>query len=78
MNEIDDDGDDPIVAEVRRHRREHAAKFNYDIGAIFDDIEERERTSGRVYVRLNPDGTKTYVRYGKVIDPSELPKTDSK
>jgi len=61
--------EDPIVAEVRRYREEHSAKFNHDIQAILADLKERERTSGRTYVRLNPDGTRTYVRYGKVIDP---------
>lgn len=29
---------DPIVEQVRRVRREHAAKFNYDIKAICEDI----------------------------------------
>jgi hypothetical protein len=41
---------DPIVAEVRRIRDAHAAKFNYDPRAIFRDIKERERSSGRKYV----------------------------
>lgn len=42
--------DDPIVAEVRRVRDEHAAKFNYDLDAIYQDMKERERASGRKYV----------------------------
>ena len=41
---------DPIVDEVRRLRDAHAAKFNYDLKAIFRDIKEQERTSGRKYV----------------------------
>lgn len=40
----------PIVDEVRRIRDEHAAKFNYDLEAIFQDIKEQERKSGRTYV----------------------------
>jgi hypothetical protein len=41
---------DPIVAEVRRIRDAHAAKFNYDPDAIFRDIKEHEKRSGRNYV----------------------------
>ncbi len=59
--------EDHIVAEVRAIRDAHAAKFQYDLQAIYEDIKERERTSGRTYVRFNPDGTMTRTRYGKVI-----------
>ena len=41
---------DPIVDEVRRIRDAHAAKFNYDLKAIFRDIKEQEKVSGRKYV----------------------------
>jgi hypothetical protein len=41
---------DPIVDEVRRIRDTHAAKFNYDPDAIFRDIKEQEKRSGRKYV----------------------------
>jgi hypothetical protein len=41
---------DPIVDEVRRIRDAHAAKFNYDPDAIFLDIKEQEKRSGRKYV----------------------------
>ena len=46
--------DDPIVAEVRKAREEYAARFNYDLGAIYRDLKRRERGSGRTYVRLAP------------------------
>ena len=46
--------DDPIVAEVRKARDEHAAKFNYDLDAIYRDLKEKERMSGRKYVRYQP------------------------
>ena len=42
---------DPIVDEVRRVRDAHAARFNYDLDAIFQDIKERERDSGLVFVQ---------------------------
>jgi hypothetical protein len=41
---------DPIVDEVRRVRDAHAARFNYDLDAIFQDIKEREKESGLVFV----------------------------
>jgi len=41
---------DPIVDEVRRVRDAHAARFNYDLDAIFQDIKERERKSGLKFV----------------------------
>lgn len=51
MNETD-----PIVDEVRRIRDAHAAKFNYDPEAIFQDIKDLEKRSGRTYVSFADDG----------------------
>ena len=45
---------DPIVAEVRRIRQEHAARFGYDSDLIVADLKARERASGRSYIRLPP------------------------
>ena len=45
---------DPIVDEVRRVRDAHAAKFNYDLRAIFRDLKANEAASGREYVRYEP------------------------
>jgi hypothetical protein len=45
---------DPIVAEVREVRERHAAQFNYDLDAIYRDLKEREKTSGRSYVHYAP------------------------
>ena len=42
---------DPIIAEVRAVRDEFAARFNYDVGAIFRNIREMQEESGREYVR---------------------------
>lgn len=47
--------DDPIVAEVRRVRDEYAARFNYDIDAIYEDIKEQERLSGLTFVSFSRD-----------------------
>jgi hypothetical protein len=46
--------DDPIVAEIRRIREEHAKKFNFDVHAICEDLRRLERESGRVYVSRPP------------------------
>jgi hypothetical protein len=46
--------EDPIVAEIRKIRDEHAAKFNYDIAAICADIRRQEKESGRQYVTYPP------------------------
>ena len=45
---------DPIVAEVRKIRNRHAARFNYDLDAIYRDLKDREKTSGRTYVSYPP------------------------
>ena len=43
---------DPIVAEVRKHRDEHAKMFNYDLDAICADLMARQKLSGHRLVRL--------------------------
>ena len=42
---------DPIIAELRALRDAHAARFNYDVKAIFGDIRATQEKSGREYVR---------------------------
>ncbi len=34
---------DEIVEEIHNHRKDYAAQFNYDLQAIFLDIQEKER-----------------------------------
>lgn len=45
---------DPIIAEVRAARDKHAARFDYNVEAIFKDIRDRQASSGRKYVRQPP------------------------
>lgn len=45
---------DPIVEEVRKIREAHARQFNYDLHAIYGDIKEREKSSGREFTSLPP------------------------
>ena len=42
----------PIVEEIRQIRDEHAARFNYDLDAIFEDCERSERDLGLPLVTL--------------------------
>ena len=41
----------PIIAEVRAVRDDHAARFGYDVEAIFKDIRARQQASDREYIR---------------------------
>ncbi len=51
--------EDPIVGEIRKVRHEHAAKFNNDIAAIFEDYRRIAKESGRQYVSFPPRRIKT-------------------
>jgi len=41
---------DPIVDEVRKARDTYAKRFNYDFEAIFRDLKDKERKSGKAIV----------------------------
>ncbi len=45
---------DTIVDETRKVREEYAAKFNYDLEAIYRDLKEKEEKSEREVVSLPP------------------------
>nr|VFK57166.1 MAG: hypothetical protein BECKTUN1418F_GA0071002_11063 [Candidatus Kentron sp. TUN]VFK60147.1 MAG: hypothetical protein BECKTUN1418D_GA0071000_11177 [Candidatus Kentron sp. TUN]VFK65002.1 MAG: hypothetical protein BECKTUN1418E_GA0071001_11003 [Candidatus Kentron sp. TUN] len=44
----------PIVEEIHKIREEHAARFNDDLKAIYQDIKQLEKESGREFVTLIP------------------------
>ena len=46
--------EDPIVAEIHQIRDEYARRFNYDLDAMFRDIQEKQSRSGRTYVSFPP------------------------
>ena len=48
---MDEAPTDPIIAELHAIRDAHAARFDYDVMAIFRDIQARQAVSGRTYVR---------------------------
>jgi hypothetical protein len=60
---------DPIVAEVRRARDAYAARFNYDLQAIFRDLKEQEKRIGRQIVPCADDDQ--YLR-PEQVDPAEF------
>lgn len=45
---------DEIVEETRKARDEYAAKFNYDLNAIYEDLKKQEKRSRRKLVSLPP------------------------
>jgi hypothetical protein len=46
--------EDPIVEEVRKLRENHAARFNFDVDAIFEDLKRLERECGCAVVSREP------------------------
>ena len=57
---------DPIVEEIRRIRQEHAARFNFDLDAIFEDLKEKERQSKRKIVSRPPRPARTVTPTSRV------------
>ena len=45
---------DEIVEEVRRNRGAYAAKFHFDLQAMYEDLKKAERKSKRRKVSLKP------------------------
>ena len=45
---------DSIVEEVRTARQAYAKRFNYDLEAIYRDLKEQEKRSGRRTVSFPP------------------------
>jgi hypothetical protein len=53
---------DPIVAAVRKIRDALAARYNYDLRAMMEDISRRQAASGRKVVQLPPRPVRKIVR----------------
>ena len=45
---------DPINEELHKYREEHARKFNFDVGAICEDLRALQQSSKLKVVRLPP------------------------
>ena len=59
--------EDPIVDEIRRHRRAHAAEHGNDLGRIAQALRKHERESIRIV--LNPGPKLKYDGLGDPADP---------
>ena len=46
--------EDPIVAEIRQYRSEHAKKYNNDLNLICQALREAEAKSERIIVHRKP------------------------
>ncbi|MEI6607433.1 MAG: hypothetical protein WCP35_19150 [Verrucomicrobiota bacterium] len=46
--------EDPIVEEIRRYRKEHAAKYGNDIHRIFEALREAEKKHPERLVHFGP------------------------
>ena len=64
--------DDPIVAEVRRIRHEHAARFKYDLDLIVKDLKAQERQAAD-HTSTCPRVVWPFGRRGHRLQPTDLP-----
>ena len=55
--------EDPIVAEVRKARDDYAQRFNYDLDAICQDLQQKQQQSGRKLVSFPPKRPKNSERH---------------
>lgn len=55
---------DPIVEEVRRVREEYAARFAFDLDAIYRDLKEREERGEFTTVHRPPRPPEAVARTG--------------
>ena len=46
--------EDPIVAEIRQYRKEHAEKYGHDLGRICEALREAEAESSHKIVHRKP------------------------
>ena len=45
---------DKIVEEIRKIREDHAAKFHYNLDAIYRDLKRQEKDRGHKVVAFSP------------------------
>ena len=43
---------DPIVEEIRKYRKEHSARYGYNLDRIVEALKQKEQESH--HVKLNP------------------------
>jgi hypothetical protein len=68
---------DPFVDEIRKYRDAHAARFNYDLKAIYEDIKRREKEwekkLGRKFVSYAADAVEPAPKPAAAPDPARTP-----
>jgi hypothetical protein len=62
---------DPIVEEVRRYRKEHAALYGNDLNRIVEALRKKERESKRI--QLNP-GPKQISKEKSTLSQNRVPQ----
>nr|VFJ58796.1 MAG: hypothetical protein BECKDK2373C_GA0170839_10685 [Candidatus Kentron sp. DK] len=65
---------DPIVEKIHKIRQERAARFNYDLEAIYQDIKRLEKESEREFVTFEPKRVGEVSSVGK---PQSLTRRDT-
>jgi hypothetical protein len=73
MNDDPNMVDDPIVEEIRAIRHQLAAQFDNNIHRIAEDLQRKERESGRKYVTLPPRPPRQQPVTAQVVPASEPP-----
>lgn len=58
--------EDPLVEEVRKIRQAHAARFNFDLKAIYNDLKQQEKDSGRTFVSFPARRNRLVLETGEV------------
>lgn len=58
---------DPIVEEVRKHRKEHTMKFHGELSEICEDLRRVQETSGHEVVRLSPRNIRTTIHSNRRV-----------
>lgn len=58
---------DHIVEEVRKIRDRHAAAFNYDLDAIFQDVKRQEKKSRKKFIALSAKQTEPVLKKTKSL-----------
>ena len=48
---------DPIIDEIRKHRDEHAEKFNYDLKLICEDLRKKQAANKANVVDLSSNNS---------------------
>ena len=61
----------PIVEEVRRARDAYAARFNYNLRAIYRDLKEQEKRSGRKIVSYSKTDSLVDLSGSAAVEPTK-------